>query len=237
MVLRHSISYTHTLPQKVFLIMVSTTVQLAQSATGKFQFNAAAGEFTPAALNPHAKEFQFSTLPVQNTAVNFDSFSSDDESPRVDVPPSSKRTAGVRVPPGIKIPTSATKSNSLSKHAKEFVPPKPTKPVGSIRPPPGLEKSLGLSVNASEFVPPPAPVPVWQCAVNLDDYTDDESDDESKHEPVNVSEWHGLCKRLADPSIWSEDKDEETFSESEAETAEPSSHESETEASSGSESP
>jgi len=223
--------------------MVSATVQLAQSATGKFQFNAAAGEFTPAALNPHAQEFKFSPLQLQNNALNFDSFSSDDESPRVVVPPRTKHTAGVRVPPGIKIPTSAPKSNSLNCQAKEFVPPTPTKPVGSVRPPPGLEKSLGLSVNAKEFVPPPAPVPVWLSALNLDDYTDDESDDERKEEePINVKEWHGLCKRLASPSIWSddddkEDKDELVFSDSEADTAEPASLDSDTERSSGCESP
>lgn len=224
--------------------MVSSTTQLAQSATGNFQFNVAACEFNPSAnitLSPHAKEFEFSPLPKQASVVNFDSFSSDDESPRV-VRCSNKRTNAVRVPPGLKIPGGrVSKPTRFNRNAKEFVPRKLAKPAGPVRPPPGLEKSLGLSVDAKEFVPPPAAVPVWPCAINLDDYTDDESDDETKGETVNVDEIRGLCSRLASPSIWFDDKEKDMdtaiFSDSEADTAEPSSHDSESEGCSGAESP
>jgi len=212
--------------------MVSATVQLAQSATCKFQFNAAVDAFIPPAslaLNPDAKEFMLSPPAVQT--INLDSYSSDDESPRMVVRPLSK---------GLKAPVVAMKHKVLNREAKEFIPPtpKPSEPTGSIRPPPGLEKSLGLRVNAAEFVPPPA-APMPHCAINLDDYTDDES--EETPESININEWRGLCGRLASPYIWSDNKedfvDEAVVSDSEAETAEPSSQESETEGCSGSESP
>jgi len=215
--------------------MVSSTVQLAQSATSKFEFNAAVDEFIPPAslaLNPDAKEFKLSPPAVAAVqTINLDSYSSDDESPRMSDRPSSK---------GLKAPIVAVKPKVLSRDAKEFIPPtpKPSTPTPSIRPPPGLEKSLGLSVNAKEFVPAPA-APMRYCAINLDDYTDDE--EEEPPEKINVTEWRGLCSRLASPYIWSDNKeefvDEALVSDSEADTAEPSSQESETEGCSGSESP
>jgi len=198
-----SYSVTTPLPQTVCHNMVSSTVQVAQSATTQFQFNAAVDEFIPSAdliFNPHAKEFKFE----QALAV---------------------------------------KSKGFNREAKEFVPPSamPKKPTAPMRPPPGLEKSLGLSVHAKEFMPPPAPAPVWQCAVNLDDYTDDESEDEVE-DKVDINQWRGLCGRLSSPYIWSEDKeelmDEPDLSDSEADTAEPSSsRDSESESCSGCESP
>eukprot|EP00746_Dinoflagellata_sp_MGD_P164676 gnl/MRDRNA2_/MRDRNA2_93442_c0_seq1.p1 gnl/MRDRNA2_/MRDRNA2_93442_c0~~gnl/MRDRNA2_/MRDRNA2_93442_c0_seq1.p1 ORF type:complete len:225 (+),score=52.84 gnl/MRDRNA2_/MRDRNA2_93442_c0_seq1:190-864(+) len=224
--------------------MVSAKVQLANSATSNFKFDANVAEFFPAGdLNANAKEFKHSrpavrSLPVQ--AINLDSYSSDDETPRDDQRPTCK-----------KMPPAECKGLNLEApefvpcfnlEAKEFVPPttKACKPAGAIRPPPGLEQKLGLSVHAKEFVPPAA-APVWQCAVNLDDYTDDEFEEEEK---INISEWRGLCGRLASPYIWSEDKedfmDEPALSDSEAETAEPSpnsSPNSDTEGCSGCESP
>lgn len=180
--------------------MVFSTVQLAQSATGKFQFNAAVDEFIPPA-----------------TAMQ-------------------DKISKQRM------------SKGLNLKAKEFVPPtaQPHKPAAPIRAPPGLEKSLGLSVHAKEFVPLPAPAPapaaVWHCAINLDDYTDDESEDETK-DTVDIKQWRGLCGRLASPYIWSDDKEDfvdeadTAISDSEADTAEPSSHESESDGCSGCESP
>jgi len=212
--------------------MVSAKVQLANSATSNFKFDASVAEFFPSGdLNANAKEFKYTRpavqpLPVQT--INFDSYSSDDESPRDDPAANSK---GLNLEAPEFVP-------SFNLAAKEFVPAKAkaTKPAATIRPPPGLEKKLGLSVDAKEFVPPVA-APAWQCAVNLDDYTDDESEDEEK---INISEWRGLCGRLASPYIWSEDKedfmDEPALSDSEAETAVPSPN-SDTEGCSGCESP
>jgi len=218
--------------------MVSAKVQPANSATSNFKFDARVAEFFPSGvngdLNANAKEFKYShpvvqTLPVQT--INVDSYSSDDESPRDD----NRRTC-------ISKKMCAARSKGLSLEAKEFVPPtmKQSKPAATIRPPPGLEQKLGLSVHAKEFVPP-APAPVFHCAVNLDDYTDDESDQE---DAININEWRGLCGRLASPYIWSEDKeefvDEPVMSDSEVETAEPppnSSPNSDTEGCSGCESP
>lgn len=234
--------HTHiSSPQTVFDKMVSAKVQLAQSATNKFEFDVNVAEFVPpvdVALNPNAKEFKYSGNVVQNSppvqTINFDSYSSDDESPR-DV----ARHVGDQ---GIN--REAKKFVSRFNHeAKEFVPRKmkPAKTaVASVRPPPGLESGLGLSVHAKEFVPP-TPAPVRYCAVNLDDYTDDESEEEA----INFNEWRGLCGRLASPYIWSDDKegfmDEPVLSDSEAETAEPSSPDSlpnsDTEGCSGCESP
>lgn len=214
--------------------MVSAKVQLANSAATNFKFDANVAEFVPSGdLNPGAKEFKFSrpmmqTLPVQ--AINMDSYSDDDESPR-DV---KLRNAK----PGLNLEAQEFVPPCFNLEAKEFVPPaeKPMKPAAPLRAPPGLEKKLGLSVHAKEFVPP-APAPTWQCAVNLDDYTDDESEDE---EPINIHEWRGLCSRLSSPYIWSEDKEEfmeePPVSDSEAETAEPSPN-SDTEGCSGCESP
>jgi len=230
--------------------MVFSTVQLAQSAAGKFQFNTAVDEFIPPVdvLNPHAKEFKFSTPAVQTSpamqTLNFDLYSSDDEAPRVAARHTSKHTTGARL--GRKASTVAMQSKEFNPKAKEFVPTTAYahKPVAPIRPPPGLEKRLGLSVHAKEFVPLPAPTPaaVWHCAVNLDDYTDDESEDETK-DTVDIKEWRGLCGRLASPYIWSDTKEEfvdeadTAISDSEADTAEPSSHESESDECSGCESP
>jgi len=224
--------------------MVSTTaVQQAQSTTGKFEFNPAVGEFKPPsslALNVLAKEF--SPPAVQSSSINFDLYSSDDESPRASAKAAAprkhavvKKAAQVRLPPGL------AQLKGLNIEAQVFVPPAPTKPTAPIRPPPGL--SIGLRAGAQEFTPPPAPV--WHCAVNLDDYTDDESDDDEPKEEVDLNQWRGLCGRLASPDIWSVDKLEADlvdslpdFEDSEADTAEPSSHDdSETEAFSGSESP
>jgi hypothetical protein len=230
--------------------MVSAKVQLANSATSNFKFDANVAEFVPSGLsgdlNPDAKEFKFSRPVMQKLAVqtiNFDSYSSDDESPR-DVKPltnKSKETSAVNCK-GLNLEAQEFVP-CFNVSAKEFVPPatkqittKPIKAAATLRPPPGLEQKLGLSVHAKEFVPP-APAPAWQCAVNLDDYTDDESDEE---ETINIQEWRGLCGRLASPYIWSEDKeefmDEAALSDSEAETAEPSPN-SDTEGCSGCESP
>lgn len=232
--------------------MVSAKVQPANSATSNFKFDARVAEFFPSGvngdLNANAKEFKYSppvvqTLPLQT--INIDSYSSDDESPRDDQQRTCKskkicpaKSKGLNLEAQEFVPC-------LNVEAKEFLPPtmKPSKPAAAIRPPPGLERKLGLSVHAQEFVPPaPTPAPVWQCAVNLDDYTDDESEEEDKK--INISEWRGLCGRLASPYIWSEDKeefmDELDLSDSEAETAVPSpnsSPNSDTEGCSGCESP
>merc|ERR1719158_1356122 len=137
--------------------MVAAKVQLAQSATSKFEFDTTVAEFFPPAdvtLNPNAKEFKYSSV-VQNSPtvqiMNFDSYSSDDESPRADT--RHKGEHGLDLEAKKFLPC-------LNSEAQEFLPPtKLAKPAVSVRPPPGLESRLGLSVLAKEFVPP-APAPL-----------------------------------------------------------------------------
>jgi len=205
------------------------------TASNKFQFTADVDEFVPPgslALNPDAKEFKLS-LPAKQIrptlqSINFDSYSSDEESPQNQVR---------RLPRDLQAPIISMKAKGLNLKAEEFIPHmhEPNKPPESFRVPPGLEKSLGLSAHAKEFVPPAATSEPY-CVVNLDDYTDDESE-----EFIDINEWRGLCQRLATPYIWSDDKeeilDEAALSDSEVETAEPSLHDSETETCSGCESP